>query len=137
MSEQPTTPSVPVPYEHPITLTPDELGPAERLTLGLARLTAWKEDPADLKAGWTPRVRSWKGYAFWCLKRLSDAGMIQDRNGTKTLVLTDDGLEFAEQFLTEVGIAPRALQTRALPPRPPASPEDHRGASEAEAALSA
>jgi len=137
MSPNPTPAPAVQQDEHPVTLTPDELGPAERLTLGLARLTAWKEDPADLKPGWEPRARSWKGYAFWCLKRLADAGMIRDKNGTKTLVLTDDGLAFAEEFLTEVGIAPRALQTRALPPRPPVDPELRRAAPEAEAALPA
>ncbi len=118
MSANPETTAAAAPHEHPVTLSPDELGPAERLTLALARLGAWKEDPADLKPGWQPRVRSWKGYAFWCLKRLADAGMILDKSGAKTMVLTADGLELAEDFLTGIGVAPRALQTRALPPRP-------------------
>jgi len=100
-------------------LRPEDLGPAERLTLSLMRLTCWQEDPIDLKPGWQPRVRSWKGYAFWCLKRLADAGLIEDRNGTKTVIVTESGCAWSEEVLVALGIEPRAIQTRTLPPRPP------------------
>ena len=40
------------------TLRPEDLGPAERLTLSLMRLTAWQEDPIDLKPGWQPLRQS-------------------------------------------------------------------------------
>jgi len=101
-------------------LRPEDLGPAERLTLSLMRLTAWQEDPIDLKPGRKPRVRSWKGFAYWVLKRLADAGMIEDRNGTKTVIVTEEGVAWSEELLTGMGVAPRAVQTRTMPPRPEA-----------------
>lgn len=94
------------------------LGNVERLTLALMRLTAWREDAPDLKPGWQPRVRSWKGYAFYALKGLADHGMADDNPDRKTVVLSPAGVEAAEAFLRTIGMAPRDLQTRSLPPRP-------------------
>lgn len=83
-----------------------DIGPIEQLTLALARLTAWATTkdmdgrPADRK------VRSWKGYQFKALKRLSDAGLLVDKPGARTLMLTEEGEKAADALLRDLGIEP-------------------------------
>jgi hypothetical protein len=97
-------------------LPPADLGSIERLTLALMRLTAWKSDAADREDG-RVYVRSWKGYSFWALGRLADAGLIRYKSDYKTVLLTDAGQTFSERSLETLGLASTPLETRGLPTR--------------------
>jgi len=92
-------------------LSAEDLGEIERLTLALIRLTAWKSNPEDRDDGQT-FTRSWKGYSFWALARLSDAGLIRYKSDYKTVLLTDEGVEKAEEALGSMGAAFNPLETR-------------------------
>ncbi len=101
-------------------LPPGDLGTIERLTLALMRLSAWKSDPADRDDG-RVFVRSWKGYSFYALGRLADAGLIRYKADYKTVLLTEEGQAFSEAALAKIGVDAAPLETRGLPARSRAS----------------
>jgi hypothetical protein len=99
-----------------LPVRPEDLGEIERLTLALIRQTAWRDEPApwpDPGVVVPEQARSWKGYAFWALRRLSDAGLILERYGTRTVSLTPEGRAFAERALVDLGLTPRTMRTGA------------------------
>lgn len=68
----------------------------ENLALALLYLTRFREPDIDC---W----RSWKGYDFDALNRLSNQDMIIDsRRRTKSVVLTDGGIKKAREILAEL-----------------------------------
>lgn len=97
-------------------LPPADLGSLERLTLALMRLSAWKTDAVDRDDG-RVFVRSWKGYSFYALGRLADAGLIRYKPDYKTVLLTEEGQAFSEASLTKLGLDAAPLETRGLPAR--------------------
>jgi len=92
-----------------------EMSPAEKLTLALMYSTAWREAPEDIKSGLTPHTRSWKGYAFWVLKRLQEKGYIDDSAGCKTVWITGEGEACAAELLGSMGYDMPRPTTRTLP----------------------
>ena len=64
------------------------------LTLLLIHLSSWRESAsADLGA-----VRSWKGYDFGVLDRLTEKGYIYGSRGAKSVTFTDKGVTEAERL---------------------------------------
>jgi hypothetical protein len=103
------------PFHRP-RLPASELGALERLTMAVIRLSAWKSDPAARDDG-RSYVRSWKGYSFWALGRLADAGLIRTKADYKTVLLTDEGRAFSEASLTKLGVPAGPLEIRGMPKR--------------------
>ena len=67
------------------------------LTLLLLYLTSWTEQH-------DPTRRSWKGYTFEALDALAQEGYIRNARGSKSAVVTDDGVAQAKRLLAEYGI---------------------------------
>jgi len=71
----------------------------KELTLQLLYLTSWKED--DLPVGMR---RSWKGYPFDVLNEFTDKDYIRGSYKSKSVYLTEAGIEEAKRLLNEYGI---------------------------------
>ena len=70
------------------------------LTLMLLSISSWEEE----FAGFTQR-RSWKGYNFDTLDLLTDEGLISGGRRYKSVVLSDAGIQLAEELFAQYGIA--------------------------------
>lgn len=69
----------------------------ENLTLLLAYLTSWDENPKK-QYGDKPIMRAWKGYDFDILNSLENKGYITQSRGAKSLHITDKGLNKAKEL---------------------------------------
>ncbi len=69
------------------------------LTLMLLYLTSWNEDTF---LGQTRR--SWKGYPFETLNRLSEEGLINGSRRAKSIWLTEAGEDEARRLLAQYGL---------------------------------
>ena len=81
------------------------------LTLMLMYLTSWEESlvPGIRKkpdrAGIYPKARlCWKGYDFDILNELTDEGLVNARNRSKSASFTDEGAAKALELLMQYGI---------------------------------
>ncbi|MEH7455470.1 DUF6429 family protein [Gottfriedia acidiceleris] len=72
----------------------------DELTLLLLYLTAFEENTV---LGETT-LRSWKGYPFETLNKLSNNNLIFFSNRAKSVYLTEDGLELANKLLQKYTI---------------------------------
>ena len=72
----------------------------KELTMVLLYLTSWKEE------GFANEVwlRSWKGYNFDILNKLSDEELISDEKRSKSVVLTPEGEAYVKTLLQKYGI---------------------------------
>jgi len=61
----------------------------EELTLLLLYLTSWEEEEIH---------RSWKGYLFEILNKLEKEDIISQGRGSKSVCLTEKGIELAEKL---------------------------------------
>jgi Mn-dependent DtxR family transcriptional regulator len=69
----------------------------DELTLLLLYLTSFNDDLGVAK-------RSWKGYPFESLNELSDSDLIRDSKRSKSVFLTDKGIEKAKELLKKYNI---------------------------------
>ena len=81
------------------------------LTLMLMYLTSWEENlvPGIRKKpdrlGFRPQIRrTWKGYDFGILNELTDEGLVNARNRSKSASFTDEGAAKALELLMQYGI---------------------------------
>ncbi|CAA7599988.1 Winged helix-turn-helix DNA-binding domain protein [Acididesulfobacillus acetoxydans] len=65
----------------------------KELTLLLMYLTSWKED-----VGFAQARRTWKGYPFETINKLTDEELISGSQRSKSVYLTDEGVKLAEQL---------------------------------------
>lgn len=65
----------------------------KELTLLLLWLTSWKEEARDIEIR-----RSWKGYNFDALDKLSEEGLIGGSHRSKSAYLTDEGIKEARKL---------------------------------------
>lgn len=72
----------------------------KELCLALMFLTGWEED--SRKTPGEKIFRAWKGYLFELLNALADDKFIIQFANTKSVVLTDAGVERAKQILAEL-----------------------------------
>ncbi|WP_129688951.1 DUF6429 family protein [Gottfriedia acidiceleris] len=72
----------------------------DELTLLLIYLTAFEENTV---LGDTI-LRSWKGYPFDTLNKLSNSNLIFFSNRAKSVYLTEDGIELANKLLQKYNI---------------------------------
>jgi hypothetical protein len=70
---------------------------AKDLTLMLLYLNSWEEKGLDYR-------RAWKGYDFDTLNELSDDGLIMDGRRSKSVGISEEGIERALQLLREYGM---------------------------------
>lgn len=75
----------------------------ENLTLLLIYLSSWDENPKK-EFGEKPVLRAWKGFRFKVLEELSQKGLISDSRGSKSLYMTDKGIEKAREVLGKIRI---------------------------------
>ncbi|UCH92519.1 MAG: transposase [Candidatus Aminicenantes bacterium] len=68
----------------------------EELILLLIYLTGWEEDKKN--APGEKVYRAWKGYRFEILNELQNQRLIYQIPGGKSLILTDEGKQKAEQL---------------------------------------
>jgi len=66
----------------------------KELTLMLLHLTSWEENEFGMKY-----QRSWKGYDFGILDELTEEGLIRGGHRSKSVILTDDGMNKAKKLL--------------------------------------
>lgn len=66
----------------------------EELTLLLLYLTSWEEEDIP-----TTMRRSWKGYSFQALNELDEKDYIRGGKKSKSVYLTENGIEQAKQIL--------------------------------------
>lgn len=71
----------------------------DELTLLLLYLTSFKED-----YGLGEAQRSWKGYPFESLNELSENNLIVDSKRSKSVYLTDEGIEEAKKLIKKYHI---------------------------------
>ncbi|WP_180349992.1 DUF6429 family protein [Bacillus sp. D386] len=71
----------------------------DELTLLLLYLTSFKDD-----YGLGEAQRSWKGYPFESLNELSEKCFIIDSKRSKSVYLTDDGIEEAKKLIEKYHI---------------------------------
>ena len=71
----------------------------DELTLLLLYLTSFKED-----YGLSEAQRSWKGYPFESLNELSGNNFIRDSKRSKSVYLTDEGIEEAKKLIKKYNI---------------------------------
>jgi hypothetical protein len=71
----------------------------DELTLLLLYLTSFQED-----LGFTEVLRSWKGYPFESLNELSEGDFIQDSKRSKSVYLTDKGIDYAKEMMKKYNI---------------------------------
>ena len=69
----------------------------DELTLLLLYLTSFKDD-----YGLGEAQRSWKGYPFESLNELSENRLIVDSRRSKSVYLTDEGIEEAKEAVEEI-----------------------------------
>ena len=81
------------------------------LTLMLMYLTSWEENlVTELhekpdRLGFRPQIRrTWKGYDFGILNELTDEGLVNARNRSKSASFTDEGAAKALELLMQYGI---------------------------------
>ena len=67
------------------------------LTLMLLYLNSWKDKDFG-------GLRSWKGYDFDDLNKLSEEGYVSEERRSKSVVLYEEGIEKAKSLLIEYGI---------------------------------
>jgi len=71
----------------------------DELTLLLLYLTSFKED-----YGLGVAQRSWKGYPFESLNELSENDFIRDSKRSKSIYLTEKGIEQAKELMKKYNI---------------------------------
>jgi hypothetical protein len=71
----------------------------DELTLLLLHLTSFKED-----YGLGEAYRSWKGYPFESLNELSENDFIRDSKRSKSVYLTEKGIEYAKELVKKYNI---------------------------------
>ncbi|MFC0469049.1 DUF6429 family protein [Halalkalibacter kiskunsagensis] len=71
----------------------------DELTLLLLHLTSFKED-----YGLGEAQRSWKGYPFESLNELSENDFIRDSKRSKSVYLTEKGIEHAKELMKKYNI---------------------------------
>ena len=81
------------------------------LTLMLMYLTSWEENLVPElhekpdRLGFRPQIRrTWKGYDFGILNELTDEGLVNARNRSKSASFTDEGAAKALELLMQYGI---------------------------------
>lgn len=74
------------------------------LTLILLYLTSWKED----NFGFALR-RSWKGYGFGVLNEFEDQDLVSGSRRSKSVYLSDKGIEAAKELLEKYGLGKYGL----------------------------
>ena len=81
------------------------------LTLMLMYLTSWEENLVPElhekpdRLGFRPQIRrTWKGYDFGILNELTDEGLVNARNRSKSASFTDEGAAKALELLEQYGI---------------------------------
>ena len=81
------------------------------LTLMLMYLTSWEENLVPElhekpdRLGFRPQIRrTWKGYDFGILNELTDEGLVNARNRSKSTSFTDEGAAKALELLMQYGI---------------------------------
>ena len=81
------------------------------LTLMLMYLTSWEENLVPElhekpdRLGFRPQIRrTWKGYDFGILNELTDEGLVNARNRSKSASFTDEGAAKALELLRQYGI---------------------------------
>ena len=81
------------------------------LTLMLMYLTSWEENLVPKlhekpdRLGFRPQIRrTWKGYDFGILNELTDEGLVNARNRSKSASFTDEGAAKALELLMQYGI---------------------------------
>lgn len=81
------------------------------LTLMLMYLTSWEENLVPElhekpdRLGFHPQIRrTWKGYDFGILNELTDEGLVNARNRSKSASFTDEGAAKALELLMQYGI---------------------------------
>ena len=81
------------------------------LTLMLMYLTSWEENLVPElhekpdRLGFRPQIRrTWKGYDFGILNELTDEGLVNARNRSKSASFTDEGAAKALELLKQYGI---------------------------------
>ena len=72
----------------------------ETLALALLYLSSWQEKEFD-----TEVRRAWKGYDFALLDRLKEAGLIDFSYKAKSLYLTEEGVQKAEEVVRRLEAA--------------------------------
>ena len=83
----------------------------KNLTLMLMYLTSWEENLVPElhekpdRLGFRPQIRrTWKGYDFGILNELTDEGVVNARNRSKSASFTDEGAAKALELLMQYGI---------------------------------
>ena len=83
----------------------------KNLTLMLMYLTSWEENLVPElhekpdRLGFRPQIRrTWKGYDFGILNELTDEGLVNARNRSKSASFTDEGAAKALELLMQYGI---------------------------------
>ena len=81
------------------------------LTLMLMYLTSWEENLVPElhekpdRLGFRPQIRrTWKGYDFGILNELTDEGLVNARNRSKSASFTDEAAAKALELLKQYGI---------------------------------
>ena len=81
------------------------------LTLMLMYLTSWEENLVPElhekpdRLGFRPQIRrTWKGYDFGILNELTDEGLVNAGNRSKSASFTDEGEAKALELLKQYGI---------------------------------
>ena len=64
------------------------------LVLATIFMSSWQEDLAGRKIS-----RAWKGYPFEILDSLAEAGLISSTRRSKSLTITDEGIEKAKHLI--------------------------------------
>lgn len=85
----------------------------KQLTLMLMYLTSWEEslvpglhEKSD-RPGFRLQIRrTWNGYDFGILNELTDEGLVNAGNRSKSASFTDEGVAKALELLRQYGIAP-------------------------------
>ena len=78
----------------------------DELTLLLLYLTSFKED-----YGLSEAQRSWKGYPFESLNELAGNNFIRDSKRSKSVYLTDEGIEEAKKLIKKYNIKVLSFST--------------------------
>lgn len=71
----------------------------KELTLMLLHLTSWEENEFGIQCR-----RSWKGYDFNILDKLTDEDLIRGGHRSKSVILTDEGISRAKELLKKYRI---------------------------------
>lgn len=71
----------------------------KELTLMLLHLTSWEENEFGMQYR-----RSWKGYDFGILDELTDEDLVRGGHRSKSVILTDDGMNKAKELLRKYHI---------------------------------